>query len=38
VVTLEGNVPTEEQKRRAEMDAWYVSGVDKVVNHLQVTS
>jgi osmotically-inducible protein OsmY len=38
VVTLEGNVPTEEQKRRAEMDAWYISGVDRVVNNLQVTS
>lgn len=38
VVTLEGNVPTEEQKRRAEMDAWYLSGVDRVVNNLQVTS
>ena len=38
VVTLEGNVPTEEQKRRAEMDAWYLSGVDRVVNRLQVTS
>lgn len=38
VVTLEGNVPTEEQKRRAEMDAWYLSGVDRVLNNLQVTS
>ena len=38
VVTLEGNVPTEEQKRRAEMDAWYLSGVDRVINNLQVTS
>jgi osmotically-inducible protein OsmY len=38
IVTLDGNVPTEEQKRRAEMDAWYLSGVDKVVNNLQVTS
>ena len=38
VVTLEGNVPTEEQKRRAEMDAWYISGVDRVINNLQVTS
>ena len=38
VVTLEGNVPTEEQKRRAEMDAWYLSGVGKVVNNLQVTT
>lgn len=37
VVTLEGNVPTEEQKRRAEMDAWYLSGVDRVINRLQVT-
>lgn len=36
VVTLEGSVPTEEQKRRAEMDAWYLSGVDRVVNNLQV--
>lgn len=38
VVKLEGNVPTEEQKRRAEMDAWSLSGVDRVVNNLQVTS
>jgi osmotically-inducible protein OsmY len=38
VVTLDGNVPTEEQKRRAEMDAWYLSGVDRVINNLQVTS
>jgi osmotically-inducible protein OsmY len=38
VVTLEGNVPTQEQKRRAEMDAWYLSGVDRVVNNLQVAS
>lgn len=38
VVTLEGNVPTEEQKRRAEMDAWYISGVDRVINNLQATS
>ena len=38
VVTLEGNVPTEEQKRRAEIDAWCLSGVDRVVNRLTVTS
>ncbi len=38
VVTLEGSVPTEEQKSRAEMDAWYVSGVDRVINNLQATS
>jgi len=37
-VTLEGSVPTEEQKRRAEMDAWYLSGVEKVVNRLRVAS
>jgi len=36
VVTLEGAVPTEEQRRRAELDAWSLSGVDKVVNRLQV--
>ncbi|HEX7053391.1 MAG TPA: BON domain-containing protein [Burkholderiales bacterium] len=38
VVTLEGNVSSEEQKRRAEIDAWYLSGVDRVINNLQVTS
>jgi osmotically-inducible protein OsmY len=37
VVTLQGSVPTEEQTRRAEMDAWYLSGVDRVINELQVT-
>src|SRR6267143_821094 len=37
VVTLQGSVPTEEQKRRAEMDAWYLSGVGRVVNQLEVT-
>lgn len=37
VVTLEGAVPTEEQRRRAELDAWALCGVDKVVNRLQVT-
>jgi osmotically-inducible protein OsmY len=37
-VTLEGSVPTEEQKRRAEMDAWYLSGVERVENRLQVAS
>ena len=38
VVTLEGSVPSEDQKRRAEMDAWYLSGVDRVVNQLQISS
>lgn len=36
VATLEGSVPTEEQRRRAELDAWYLSGVHRVHNHLQV--
>lgn len=37
VVTLDGAVPTEEQRRRAELDAWSLSGIDRVVNRLQVT-
>lgn len=36
VVTLEGSVPTDAQKAMAEFDAWYVFGVDRVVNHLEV--
>jgi osmotically-inducible protein OsmY len=36
VVTLDGSVPSEEQRRRAELDAWGISGVDKVINHLNV--
>lgn len=36
VVTLEGSVPTDAQKDMAEFDAWYVFGVDKVVNKLDV--
>jgi osmotically-inducible protein OsmY len=32
-----GAVPTEEQRKRAELDAWSLSGVDRVVNRLQVT-
>lgn len=38
VVTLEGAVPSVPQKEMAEFDAWYVFGVDKVVNHLEVRS
>ena len=38
VVTLEGSVPSEEQKRRAEMDAWYLSGVERVENRLAIAS
>jgi osmotically-inducible protein OsmY len=36
VVTLEGSIPTDAQKEMAEFDAWYVFGVDKVMNHLEV--
>lgn len=36
VVTLEGDVPSEAQKEMAEFDAWYVFGVDKVINKLEV--
>jgi osmotically-inducible protein OsmY len=36
VVTLEGLVPNEKVKEMAEFDAWYVFGVDKVVNQLVV--
>ncbi|MGQ0650806.1 MAG: BON domain-containing protein [Betaproteobacteria bacterium] len=38
VATLEGSVPTDEQRRRAELDAWYLSGVHRVNNNLQVAS
>lgn len=36
VVKLEGLVPSEEMKEIAEFDAWYVFGVDKVVDRLLV--
>jgi osmotically-inducible protein OsmY len=36
VVTLAGDVPSVPQKEMAEFDAWYVFGVDKVVNGLEV--
>jgi osmotically-inducible protein OsmY len=36
-VTLEGNVPTQGEKRRAELDAWALYGVSRVINKLQVT-
>ncbi|TAK85144.1 MAG: BON domain-containing protein [Betaproteobacteria bacterium] len=36
-VILEGSVQTEPQKRRAELDAWSLFGVDRVINRLQVT-
>ena len=36
VVTLEGDTPSAVQKEMAEFDAWYVFGVDKVDNRLEV--
>lgn len=36
VVTLEGLVPSLEMREIAEFDAWYVFGVDRVVNQLEV--
>ena len=36
VVTLEGDAPSAPQKEMAEFDAWYVFGVDKVVNNLEI--
>lgn len=36
VVRLEGLVPTESEREMAEYDAWYVFGVDKVDNRIEV--
>jgi osmotically-inducible protein OsmY len=36
VAKLEGFVPSPPEKDMAEMDAWYVFGVDKVINRLEV--
>ena len=36
VVTLEGDLPSTAQREMAECDAWYVFGVDKVINHIEV--
>ena len=36
VVTLSGLVSTEKEREMAESDAWYVFGVDKVINKLEV--
>jgi osmotically-inducible protein OsmY len=36
VVSLDGTVPREAEVKLAEDDAWYVFGVDKVVNRLAV--
>src|SRR5262245_4926551 len=36
-VTLAGAVPTAQQKTQAELDAWALFGVERVINRLQVT-
>jgi osmotically-inducible protein OsmY len=36
VVTLAGLLPSESQRDMAECDAWYVFGVDRVVNKIEV--
>jgi len=36
LMTLEGVVPNASIREIAEFDAWYVFGVDRVVNRLQV--
>lgn len=36
VVTLDGTVPRDGERKLAEDDAWYVFGVDKVINNLSV--
>jgi osmotically-inducible protein OsmY len=38
MVTLDGAVPREAERKLAEDDAWYVFGVDKVINRLGVRS
>ena len=37
-VTLTGLVPTESERDMAECDAWYVFGVDRVDNRIEVHS
>jgi osmotically-inducible protein OsmY len=36
VVTLEGYVPNDRIREMAEMDAWFVFGVDRVIDRLEV--
>jgi len=36
VVTLEGYVRTEQQRRRADLDSWPIFAVDKVINRIEV--
>ena len=35
-VTLEGLVPNETMRQMAERDAWYVLGVKRVINRIEV--
>ncbi|MGB8411669.1 MAG: BON domain-containing protein [Candidatus Binatus sp.] len=35
VVTLEGVAPNRRQAEMAEADAWYIFGVDGVIDHLR---
>ncbi|WP_041656486.1 BON domain-containing protein [Azoarcus sp. KH32C] len=36
IVTLKGFVATEEERRHAELDAWYLHGVRRVLNEIEV--
>jgi osmotically-inducible protein OsmY len=36
IVTLTGAVPCESEKKMAEFDAWYVFGVDGVINRIEL--
>jgi osmotically-inducible protein OsmY len=36
IVTLHGWLATEEERRMAELDAWYLFGVDEVINRIEV--
>ncbi|MDX1655681.1 MAG: BON domain-containing protein [Candidatus Competibacteraceae bacterium] len=36
IVDLEGLLPSAEQKRMAEYDAWYIPGVHEVINRIEV--
>ena len=36
MVTLAGLLPNEAERHMAECDAWYVFGVDKVINNIEV--
>lgn len=38
VVTLCGNVASEGEKTRAEMDAWFLDGVEQVINRIDVVA